>query len=92
VSGQQLNSATTFENVYSADGMVKGTSVSGSGSKGSQEGQWTVESSGRFVSNMQGSNGARWKGMSYYFKLDDAYYVAETDSPAALASRREIRK
>src|SRR4051812_27407197 len=68
VRGTQVGRTITFDNVMSADGTLKGTSV-GAGGPASQTAQWKVLADGAVISDYKGSNGATWQAKSVWYQL-----------------------
>jgi hypothetical protein len=91
VSGT-TDTGAKFEIFVTADGGVKGDSMLTSGTKVALEGKWSVNGSGKFITNMMNSRGARWTGQSIFLKADDMFYTADNDAPSSVVSRRELRK
>src|SRR4051812_26888979 len=68
VRGTQVGRTTTFDNVMSADGTLKGTSAN-QGQSYTQTAVWKVLADGAVIADYKGSNGATWQAKSSWYQL-----------------------
>jgi hypothetical protein len=93
VSGQQVDRpATTFENRYKTDGTLSGVGRTDNNPWFGITGKWSVDDTGLLCHDLSNRDGSTSRLCSAFFALDDSYFAARADDPAARVWRRTIKR
>ena len=89
ITGLQFNFPGTFQMTYKESGYAEGF---GSSRDVYVSGTWWVNEDGQLCTNLRNNRGTRLGGCSYYFKLNDSYFNAQSDERSSRALERQVKR
>jgi hypothetical protein len=89
VTGLQASNNLPFKLTHKEGGNAEGH---GSTTAMYVSGTWSINNEGQVCTNLRSNSGTRLGTCSYYFKLDNSYFIAPSDEKVSSLLARDIKR